>query len=177
MLALSCGRSFTAPTCARLHMQGLPPLPHTECVLRSLGDDPFLARRLAQMGIVPGVRITVRRVGPLGDPVELAVERGQSIALRAREVAGLECQVLAGPLSAFARKTGAAYRVRALEGGEGFRSRMTRLGLEPGRELYLRAARPSFDVMLLPANVEVKLGRGEASRVIVEPLEAGADHA
>jgi len=158
-------------------MQGLPPLPHTECVLRSLGDDPLVARRLAQMGIVPGVRITVRRVGPLGDPIELAVERGQSIALRAREVARLECQVLAGPLSAFAHETGAAYRVRALEGGEMFRSRMTRLGLEPGRELYLRAARHAFDLMLLPTNKEVQLGRGEASRVIVEPLEAGADHA
>ena len=158
-------------------MKGLPPLPHTECVLRSLGDDPLVARRLAQMGIVPGVRITVRRVGPLGDPIELAVERGQSIALRAREVARLECRVLAGPLSAFAHKTGAAYRVRALEGGEMFRSRMTRLGLEPGRELYLRAARHAFDLMLLPANREVQLGSGEASRVIVEPLDATADHA
>ena len=158
-------------------MQGLPPLPHTECVLRSLGEDPLLARRLAQMGIVPGVRITVRRVGPLGDPVELVVERGQSIALRAREVARLECQVLAGPLPAFAGKTGAAYRVRALEGGEAFRSRMARLGLEPGRELYLEATRHGFGLVLLPANTEVQLGRGEASRVIVEPREVRAEHA
>ena len=158
-------------------MPGLPPLPHTECVLRSLGEDPLLARRLAQMGIVPGVRITVRRVGPLGDPVELVVERGQSIALRAREVARLECEVLAGPLSAFADRLGKAYRVRALEGVEAFRSRMARLGLEPGRELYLKATRPGIDLVLLPASTEVQLGRGEASRVIVEPLEAAADHA
>jgi hypothetical protein len=54
---------------------------------------------------------------------------------------------------------------------------MTRLGLEPGRELYIRAARHAFDLTLLPANKEVQLGRGEASRVIVELLEAGADHA
>ena len=158
-------------------MPGLPPLPHTECVLHSLGDDPLLARRLAQMGIVPGVRITVRRVGPLGDPFELVVERGQSIALRAREVARLECQILAGPLSAFARTTEAVYRIRALEGGEAFRSRMTRLGLAPGRELYLRAAPHGFDLRLLPTNREVQLGRGEASRVIVEPLEAPAGDA
>ena len=158
-------------------MQGLPLLPHTECVLRSLGEDPLLARRLAQMGIVPGVRITVRRVGPMGDPVELAVERGQSIALRAREVARLECEVLAGPLSAFADRLGKAYRVRALEGGEAFRSRMARMGLEPGRELRLRAARHGFDLMLLPTNREVQLGRGEASRVIVEQREVRAEHA
>ena len=158
-------------------MPGLPPLPHTECVLRSLGEDPLLARRLAQMGIVPGVRITVRRVGPLGDPVELAVERGQSLALRAREVARLECEVLAGPLLAFTGQTGAAYRVRALEGGEAFRSRMARLGLEPGRELYLEATRHGFGLVLLPANTEVQLGRGEASRVIVEPLATGPEHA
>ncbi len=158
-------------------MQGLPPLPHTECVLRSLGDDPVLARRLAQMGIVPGVRITVRRVGPLGDPVELAVERGQSIALRAREVARLECRVLAGPLSAFAGRTGAVYRVRGLEGGEAFRSRMARMGLEPGREVSLGGARPGFDLTLLPANEEVRLGRGEAARVIVEPVGTAEDYA
>jgi Fe2+ transport system protein FeoA len=156
-------------------MPRLPPLPDTECVLRSLGDDPLLARRLAQMGIVPGVHITVRRVGPLGDPVELVVERGQSIALRAREAARLECQVLAGPLLAFAGRTGAAYRVRALAGGQAFRSRMARLGLVPGREMRLRAARHGLDVVLLPANRAVQLGRGEALRVIVEPLEAGAD--
>jgi Fe2+ transport system protein FeoA len=158
-------------------MQRLPPLPHTECVLRSLGDDPLLARRLAQMGIVPGVRITVRRVGPLGDPIELVVERGQSIALRAREVARLGCQILAGPLLAFTGRTGAVYRVRALAGGEVFRSRMARLGLEPGRELRLRAARHGFDIVLLPASRGVQLGHGEASRVIVESLDAGADHA
>jgi Fe2+ transport system protein FeoA len=158
-------------------MPALPPLPHTECVLRSLGDDPLLARRLAQMGIVPGVHITVRRVGPLGDPVELVVERGQSIALRAREFARLECQIQAGPLLAFAGRTGAAYRVRALKGGGMFRSRMARLGLEPGRELRLGAARHGFDVVVLPANREVHLGRGEAARVIVESLEAGADDA
>jgi Fe2+ transport system protein FeoA len=158
-------------------MPGLPLLPHTECVLRSLGDDPLVARHLAQMGIVPGVRITVRRIGPLGDPVELAVERGQSIALRAREVARLECQILAGPLAAFASETGAAFRVRALEGGEAFRSRMVRLGLEPGGELRLRAARHGFELLLLPANTELRLGRGEASRVIVEPLETGSAHA
>jgi len=157
--------------------KGLPPLPHTECVLRSLGDDPLLARRLAQMGVVPGARITVRRVGPLGDPVELGVERGQSVALRAREVARLECQVLAGPLSVFAEQTEAAYRVRALEGGEAFRSRMARLGLKPGRELYLRAARSGFDLTVVSTNKEVQLGRGEASRVIVEPRDAVADHA
>jgi len=158
-------------------MQGLPPLPHTECLLRSMGDDPFVAQRLAQMGIVPGVRITVRRVGPMGDPVELAVERGQSIALRAREVARLDCEVLAGPLPAFVGQTGTAYRVRTLEGGEAFRSRMARLGLEPGREVSLQGARPGFDLLLLPTNKEVRLGRGEAARVIVEPLDAAADHA
>jgi Fe2+ transport system protein FeoA len=158
-------------------MPPLPPLPHTECVLRSLGDDPVLARRLAQMGVVPGVHIAVRRVGPLGDPVELVVEGGQSIALRARESARLECEVRSGPLLAFAGRAGVVCRVRALEGGGTFRSRMARLGLEPGRELRLGADGPGFHVVVLPPNREVRLGRGEAARLIVESLEAGADRA
>lgn len=47
------------------------------------GEGP-LARRLMEMGIVPGAPVSVVRVAPLGDPVEVRV-RGYHLALRRNE--------------------------------------------------------------------------------------------
>ena len=43
-------------------------------------------QKLLAMGITPGVVITLTRVAPLGDPVELAV-RGYAVSLRKAEAA------------------------------------------------------------------------------------------
>ena len=40
-----------------------------------------LRRRIMDMGITKGVKITVRKVAPLGDPLELTV-RGYELSLR-----------------------------------------------------------------------------------------------
>jgi len=47
------------------------------------GDDPY-ASQLMRLGLIPGTRIEVRRVAPLGDPMEIRF-RGFSLALRPRE--------------------------------------------------------------------------------------------
>lgn len=41
----------------------------------------LLARRLTDLGFVPGARVTVRGIGPLGDPMAVQL-RGKVIALR-----------------------------------------------------------------------------------------------
>ena len=43
--------------------------------------DGVVARRFVEMGLVPGTRVTVLRVAPLGDPIEYAVMGGR-IAMR-----------------------------------------------------------------------------------------------
>ncbi|HEY8944073.1 MAG TPA: FeoA family protein [Polyangiaceae bacterium] len=49
-------------------------------------------RRLMELGIVPGTRVEVRSVAPLGDPLELLV-RGSSLSIRRADA--LTVQVLA----------------------------------------------------------------------------------
>ena len=49
-------------------------------VSRLTGEGP-VKRRIMDMGITKGVEITVRKVAPLGDPVEITV-RGYELSLR-----------------------------------------------------------------------------------------------
>lgn len=50
-------------------------------------DSPYAAQ-LMRLGLIPGTQLQVRRVAPLGDPVEIRF-RGFSLALRPREAACL----------------------------------------------------------------------------------------
>lgn len=47
------------------------------------GSDP-IARRLMEMGVVPGAPVRVIKAAPLGDPLEVRV-RGYNLALRRTE--------------------------------------------------------------------------------------------
>ena len=52
----------------------------TVTVIRLTGDGP-VKRRIMDIGITKGVEIYVRKVAPLGDPVEVTV-RGYELSLR-----------------------------------------------------------------------------------------------
>ena len=52
-------------------------------VLKVLGEGP-LRRHLMDMGITKGCQIFVRKVAPLGDPVEITI-RGYELSLRRSE--------------------------------------------------------------------------------------------
>ena len=41
-------------------------------------------RKLLDMGLTPGTRLTIKRIAPLGDPIEIVL-RGFSLSLRKRE--------------------------------------------------------------------------------------------
>ena len=56
----------------------------------SRGDRGYRERLLA-MGLTPGTEFTVRRLAPLGDPVELNV-RGTAVSLRRDEAALLQVE-------------------------------------------------------------------------------------
>lgn len=47
-----------------------------------------VARRLMEMGLLPGTRVQVVRIAPLGDPIQLRVRR-YSLSIRRREAAGI----------------------------------------------------------------------------------------
>ena len=50
-----------------------------------------LKRRIMDMGITKGVEVTMRKVAPLGDPLELTV-RGYELSLRKAEAEAIEVE-------------------------------------------------------------------------------------
>ena len=49
--------------------------------VEKIGGEGALKRRIMDMGITRGVQITIRKVAPLGDPIEVTV-RGYELSLR-----------------------------------------------------------------------------------------------
>ncbi|HEV2803176.1 MAG TPA: ferrous iron transport protein A [Pyrinomonadaceae bacterium] len=60
-------------------------LPHgTEARVVAVDGEGAIARRLMEMGVVPGAPVCVIKAAPLGDPIEVRV-RGYHLALRRAE--------------------------------------------------------------------------------------------
>lgn len=51
-----------------------------------------ITRRLMEMGVIPGVSLTVLKAAPFGDPIEVRV-RGYSLAMRRSEADSIEVAV------------------------------------------------------------------------------------
>jgi len=60
-------------------------------VVRVMGEGP-IRRRLFDMGITPGAAIILRKVAPLGDPIEITV-RGYELSLRKAEAEAVEIKL------------------------------------------------------------------------------------
>ncbi|MBE5780728.1 MAG: ferrous iron transport protein A [Clostridiales bacterium] len=73
----------------------------------TVGGEGVLRRRLLDMGLTPGTKVCIRKVAPLGDPLELTV-RGYQLTLRKEDAA---------------RMTVALYEEAAPEGGKGMGGR------------------------------------------------------
>lgn len=56
-----------------------------------LHGEGALKRRIMDMGITKGVEITVRKVAPLGDPIEITV-RGYELSLRKADAEMIETE-------------------------------------------------------------------------------------
>jgi len=57
-------------------------------IARLNGEGP-VKRRMMDMGLVKGVDVSVRKIAPLGDPIELTV-RGYELSIRKSEAATIE---------------------------------------------------------------------------------------
>ena len=61
----------------------------TTVSVTKVGGEGALKRRIMDMGITKGVSITVRKVAPLGDPIEITV-RGYELSLRKQDAELIE---------------------------------------------------------------------------------------
>lgn len=63
---------------------------HTLRIVRLCGTGP-VKRRIMDMGLTKGVTVYIRKVAPLGDPMELNV-RGYELSLRKADAAMIEVE-------------------------------------------------------------------------------------
>ena len=62
-------------------------------VLDFHNDNAALRRHLLDMGITKGVVVEVKKIAPLGDPVDIKI-RGYELAIRRADMRGIDIQVL-----------------------------------------------------------------------------------
>jgi Fe2+ transport system protein FeoA len=60
-------------------------------VVRLSKANPVYRQKLLAMGLTPGTQFLVKRIAPLGDPIELHV-RGYGLSLRKKEAQVLEIE-------------------------------------------------------------------------------------
>ena len=60
-------------------------------VITSVGGDGALRCRLPDMGLIPRTHVTLQKVAPMGDPIEIRV-RGYELTLRVEEAAKIEVE-------------------------------------------------------------------------------------
>lgn len=65
--------------------------PGDSCRVVKLHDTGQTRRRIMDMGITPGTEITVKKVAPLNDPVDMSV-RGYHLSLRRSDCKGIEVE-------------------------------------------------------------------------------------
>ena len=58
-------------------------------IITAVGGDGPLRCRLLDMGLIPHTRVTLQKVAPLGDPIEIRV-RGYELTLRVEEAQKIE---------------------------------------------------------------------------------------
>ena len=63
----------------------------TTVKVKKLNGEGPVKRRIMDMGITKGIEIFVRKVAPLGDPIELTV-RGYELSLRKADVEMIEVE-------------------------------------------------------------------------------------
>ena len=61
------------------------------CKVKKLNGDGPVKRRIMDMGITKGVEILVRKVAPLGDPMELNI-RGYELSIRKADAEMVEVE-------------------------------------------------------------------------------------
>ena len=58
-------------------------------IITAVGGDGPLRCRLLDMGLIPRTRVTLQKVAPMGDPIEIRV-RGYELTLRVEEAQKIE---------------------------------------------------------------------------------------
>src|SRR5689334_13953550 len=69
----------------------------SSAIVTAVAGEAAFRRRLMELGVLPGTRVAVVRVAPLGDPMELRV-RGCALSIRRDEARAIAVDLLAAEL-------------------------------------------------------------------------------
>ena len=58
-------------------------------IITAVGGEGILRCRLLDMGLIPNTKVTVQKIAPMGDPMEIR-RRGYELALRLEDAARVE---------------------------------------------------------------------------------------
>ena len=62
-------------------------------IISAVGGNGALRCRLLDMGLIPHTRVTLQKVAPMGDPIEIQV-RGYELTLRVEEARKIEVEAV-----------------------------------------------------------------------------------
>ena len=62
--------------------------------ITAVGGEGALRGRLLDMGLIPGTKVTLQKVAPMGDPIEIRV-RGYELTLRVEDGKKIEVEEVA----------------------------------------------------------------------------------
>ena len=68
-----------------------------EAIITKVGGEGELRLRLLDMGLIPKTKIYIRKVAPLGDPIEVHV-RGYELTLRLEDARNIQVEPAGGIL-------------------------------------------------------------------------------
>ncbi len=60
-------------------------------VIKTVGGEGALRLRLLDMGLIPKTRVTVQKIAPLGDPIEIMI-RGYELTIRIADAEMIEVE-------------------------------------------------------------------------------------
>lgn len=72
--------------------------PNQVAVITSVGGENELRCRLLDMGLIPHTQVTLRKVAPMGDPIEIHI-RGYELTLRIDDARKIGVELLDGTSS------------------------------------------------------------------------------
>lgn len=64
-------------------------------IIKSIGGEGALRRRLLDMGLTPNTKVMVRKVAPLGDPIEINL-RNYELTIRLDDAKEIEIKEVSG---------------------------------------------------------------------------------
>lgn len=145
----------------------LPCIPSgSQATVVSLRHDAEITRRLLELGVTRGTRLTVLGKAPLGDPLFVRV-RGCQIAMRKSEAEQISV-IKEGDWTLNHVPEGQSVRVTSIRPDAGITSRLLELGLTKGSSIRVTGAAPLGDPMTISIRgCQFAIRRHEAEHILV----------